>query len=435
MDSRIKTRQVIVLAVGMFIFTLGFGVIIPVMPYYANTLGATALDLGLLMATYSAMQLICAPVWGTISDKIGRKPVMMIGLTGFGLSFTVTGLSSNPIALAISEVIGHWTGLTPHIGVLFLSEVIGGSLSSGIYPATLAFIADITKPEERGKLMGQMGAASGLGIIVGPAISGFLTTWGLTLPFFVTAGIGLTMAVLTFAMLPESRVPGQRSEAVKKSSIRGALKSSLGFIFLLMLLIGFAAALIDGTFGYFLMGKFGLSDQPASVPIGYWTVQMTGPGVMGIVFTFMGITGIVCQGLLVGKTIARLGEEKTIITGLIIYGIGIIAIYFSIGLVTLALFTCLIEVGFSLVFPSLNTLVSKKTDADHQGEVMGIMGSFNSLGRVAGPPAGGLMYAVSMGLPYFVSGILGLTAAAAMAIITMKEKPTNKPLPIPPINP
>lgn len=431
MDNRIKTRQVIVLAVGMFIFTLGFGVIIPVMPYYANNLGATALDLGLLMATFSAMQFLCAPVWGAISDRIGRKPVMMIGLTGFGLAFTVTGLSSEPAALAISEVIGHWTGLTPHIGVLFISEVIGGTLSSGIWPATLAFIADITRPEERGPLMGQMGAASGLGVIVGPAISGFLTMWSLTLPFFVTAGIGLSMAVLTYLVLPESRVPGQASEKAKKTSMLAAMKTSLGFIFLLTMLISFAAAMIDGTFGYFLMGKFGLSDQPAPVPVLLWTIQMTGPGVMGVVFTFMGITGVVCQGLLVGKAINTLGEQKTIVVGLLIYGAGIIAMCFAVGIATLALFVCLIEVGFGLVFPSLNTLVSKRTDPDHQGEMLGVMGSFNSLGRVIGPPAGGLMYAVHIALPYVVSGILGFIAAAIMTLLMRAQKRKAEPLPTP----
>lgn len=411
-----------VLAVGMFVFTLGFGVIIPVMPYYANKLGATALDLGLLMATFSAMQLVCAPLWGAISDRIGRKPVMMVGLTGFGLAFTVTGLSSEPAALAISEVISHWTGLTPHIGVLFISELIGGTLSSGIYPATLAFVADITKPEERGGLMGQMGAASGLGIIVGPAISGFLTAWGLTAPFFLTAGIGLSTAICCYFLLPESRRPEAKADIKKKTSMLTALRSSLCFIFLLMLLIGFAAALIDGTFGYFLMGKFGLSDQPAAVPVLWWTAQMTGPGVMGLVFAFMGLSGIVCQGLLVGKAIERLGEERTIVAGLALYGVGIIAMFFAVGLVSLAVFTCLIEVGFSLVFPGLNTLVSRKTDADHQGEVMGVLGSFNSLGRVAGPPAGGLLYAFTPGLPYFVSGLLGLAAAGAMAALTRLEK-------------
>lgn len=422
MDSKIRTRQILVLAVGMFIFTLGFGVIIPVMPYYANNLGATALDLGLLMATFSLMQFICAPIWGAISDRIGRKPVMMIGLTGFGFAFTVMGFSSEPYMLAISELIGHYTGLTPHIGVLFVSEIIGGTISSGIWPATLAFIADITRPEERGNLMGQMGAASGLGIIIGPVISGFLTAWGLTVPFFATAAIGFTTALLCLFLLPESRKPDATVKAEKKIKMAEALKSELGFVCILTLLIAFAAALIDGTFGYFLMGRFGLSDVASPINALFYTISMTGPGVMGVVFAFMGITGIICQGLIVGKAMTRLGEERTIVLGLIIYSIGIILMCFATGLVSLILFVCLLEIGFGLVFPSINTLVSKKTDPEHQGAMMGVVGSFNSLGRVIGPPAGGFLFTIAMALPYFLSGALGFIAALVMAVLARKGK-------------
>lgn len=421
MDSRIKTQQIGVLAVGMFIFTLGFGIIVPVMPYYANGLGATALDLGLLMATFSAMQFVCAPFWGALSDRWGRKPVMMIGLAGFGLSFTCTGLSSQPWALSLSETIGGFTGLSPHIGVLFVSELIGGGLSSGIFPATLAFIADISTPEERGGLMGTMGAASGLGIIVGPAISGFLTAWGLTLPFFAAAGIGFATAALSYVLLPESRMPGTyRGE--RKIPMLSVLSTPIAFVFVLTLLIGFAGALIDGTFGYFLMGKFGLSDLPAPVHIydsllSDSTISLSGPGVMGVVFTVMGITGIVCQGLIVGRAITWLGEELTIVCGLALYSTGLVLIYFAGGLLTLALFACLIEVGFGLVFPSINTLVSKRTDPDHQGAIQGVVGSFNSLGRVIGPPAGGILFAASMALPYVASAALGFLAAGAMLFV------------------
>ncbi len=178
MDTKLKSRQIVLLAAGAFIFTLGFGIIVPVMPYYANSLGAVAFDLGLLMATFSVMQFIFAPLWGRVSDRIGRKPVMMVGLLGFGLSFTITGLSSQPQMLAISEMIGHFTGLTPHIGVLFCSELVGGTLSAGIWPAVLAYIADITEPGERGDLMGRWRRLGSWSIISAPQ-SGFIATLGL----------------------------------------------------------------------------------------------------------------------------------------------------------------------------------------------------------------------------------------------------------------
>lgn len=424
MNSKIKSQQVMVLAAGMFIFTLGFGVIVPVMPYYASDLGATAFDLGLLMATFSVMQFVCAPFWGALSDRIGRKPVIMVGLLGFATSFIITGFSSHPVMLSISETIGQVTGLSPHIGVLFISELIGGTLSAGIFPAILAFIADITKPEERGSLMGLMGAASGLGIIFGPALSGFVASAGITVPFFAAAGIALANAALSFVLLPESRVPGPVTEAPQKIGMINAVRSSLGIIFLLTLFISFAGAFIDSTFAYFVMDKFHMKSEVASpIPALHTSVMLTGPGVMGVVFTAMGIIGVLCQGLLVGKMINRFGEHITILIGLMLSGIGLLLLLESMGLVSLVLFTCLISIGFGLVNPSLNTLVSKKTDAENQGAMLGVLGSFNSLGRAIGPPVGGLLYSVAMWLPYVVSAAIGVIAAGVLYVSQRGEGP------------
>lgn len=417
MDTSIKTRQIALLAAGMFIFTLGFGIIVPVMPYYANNLGATALDLGLLMATFSVMQFIFAPVWGVISDRIGRKPVMIIALCGFGLSFTITGSSSHPALLAISELIGGFTGLTPHIGVLFISELVGGTLSAGIWPAVMAYIADITKPEERGGLMGLMGAASGLGIIFGPAISGFVSaSFGLTTPFYAAAALAFLIAVFSYPLLPESHKPGREIKKEKKIPMMEALRTTFGLIFMLMLFISFAGAFIDGTFAYFVMDKFGLTDNPSSMPFISGNVIMTGPGVMGLVFTFMGIIGVLCQGLLVGRAISVLGEVKTIVAGLIIVGAGLFLLVLSIELVTLIGFVCLIGIGSGLVNPSINTLVSRKTDAENQGAMLGVLGSFGSFGRAIGPPVGGMLYMVNMALPYVSSAVISLAASAVFYV-------------------
>ncbi|MCD1295838.1 MFS transporter [Methanocella sp. CWC-04] len=411
----VRSQQVIILALSMFIFTLGFGIIIPVMPYYAGNLGATAFELGLLMATFSVMQFVCAPFWGRVSDKIGRKPVMMIGLFGFGFSFTITGLST-----------ALW--------MLFVSELIGGALSAGIWPSVLAFIADITKPSERGGLMGLMGAASGFGIIFGPAISGVLTIWGLSAPFFGAAGVAIFTMVLTFILLPESRSFNPGNKSVDKISMIAALKTPLGALFLLMLLISFAGACIDGTFAFFVMDKFGLSEESSDIPFFNGSITMTGPGVMAIVFTFIGIMGIIVQGVLVGKLILRFGEEKTIIAGLIIVAVGLGFLIFASGLETLVLYTCLIVVGSGLANPCLNSLVSKGTDSENQGAVMGILGSFSSLGRILGPPVGGFAFNIYTGLPYIGTAFLSIVGAFVISylaknggIVNEKEKVTVKP--------
>ena len=181
----VKGRQMTVLMMSMFIFTLGFGIIIPVIGYYTKSMGAGALELGLLMASMSAMQFLFAPLWGRVSDRIGRKPVLLAGLLGFALTFIMVGVSTQ-------------------LWMLFVALIIGGILTASIWPAVLAYIADITTHEERGSLMGYAGAASGLGIIAGPAISSVLTTWGMTVPFFTSAALGLVTAIAGFMFLPES---------------------------------------------------------------------------------------------------------------------------------------------------------------------------------------------------------------------------------------
>jgi MFS family permease len=193
-----------------------------------------------------------------------------------------------------------------------------------------------------------------------------------------------------------------------------ALKTTLGIIFLLSLFISFAGAFIDSTFAYFVMDRFGLTDAPSAMPLLGGSLTMTGPGVMGVVFATIGVIGVLCQGLLVGRIMAAIGEVKTIVAGLAFVGTGLLLLLVSVDLLTLIIFIAFIGIGSGLVNPSLNTLVSKKTDADNQGAMLGVLGSFNSLGRAIGPPAGGLLYMVNMALPYVVSA--GISAIAAVIL-------------------
>jgi DHA1 family multidrug resistance protein-like MFS transporter len=397
----IKAQQMLVLLTSMFIFTLGFGIVVPILGYFVKGMGATALDLGLLLALLSAMELIFAPFWGRVSDRVGRKLVMMIGLAGFGLCFIVLGFSTQ-------------------LWMLYVAEFFGGMLTAGIWPASLAYIADITGQKERGRLIGMMGAASGLGYIMGPTISSVFSIWGLAAPFFGSAALAFMTLVLMLLWLPESRVPVAHAPACKRMLASAALSSSLGTLFFFTLFISFAIACIDSTMAYFIMDRFGLTSQPSSIPVLSGSMTLTGPQVMGIVFTALGIIGALCQAVLVGKAMQRFGEEKTIVIGLVFLAIGMALLQLSSGLVSLIVFTGLMMVGASLVNPSINTLASKRTDADHQGAVMGMLGSFNSLGRVLGPLAGGFAYLISMSLPYLSSALIALLSAAALSFQTKK---------------
>jgi multidrug resistance protein len=405
----LKRQALLVLAVANVIFTLGFGIIIPVLPYYSRNLGADAFMLGLLMASFSLMQFIFAPYWGQLSDRIGRKPVLAVGLIGFGLSFIIFGLASS-------------------LWMLFLSRIVGGILSAGIFPASFALIADVVEPGERGKIMGWMGAASGLGIIFGPAVCGVFVPFGISVPFFVAGALALVTVAALYFVMPESRAVTIDMHKQKASllstlgTVWTSLKTPLGIFFLLSMGICFALSVYEGTFSYFIMDKFGLTENPSMIAVLNGTMQSTGPTVMAILFTVMGIVSVLCQGVLVGATIKRLGEEKTTIVGLLLAAVGLVLVLVSPELVTMIISACLIGIGSGLVNPSISSLVSRRTDSEKQGSTLGVLGSYNSLGRIVGPPAGGWVYDMNLYMPYVSSAILLVMGAVAVIFISRGKK-------------
>lgn len=409
----LKRQQILILAIANVIFTLGFGIIIPVLPYYSRNLGADAFTLGLLMASFSLMQFIFAPYWGMLSDRIGRKPVLAIGLIGFGLSFIIFGLSTQ-------------------LWMLFVSRIVGGALSAGIFPASFALIADISEPGERGKIMGWMGAASGLGIIFGPAICGVFVPFGMSVPFFVAGAIALVTVAALYVVMPESRAVTIDMH-VQKTSIKDSfkaivtyLRTPIGIFLLLTMLINFALACYDGTFSYFLMDRFHLSSETAStVPMLSFinfSMSATGPTLMAILFTAMGVVMLLGQGVLVGMALQYLKEEKTVIAGLLLSCAGLMAVLVAPDFILLLLAACVIGVGSGLVMPSLSSYISNRTDKNSQGSALGVMGSYNSLGRIVGPPVGGFAYDMNMAYPYISSAILLVMGALSVVFIMRGAK-------------
>jgi MFS family permease len=425
---QVKARQTIVLITSIFIFTLGFGIIIPILPYYTKSVGATAFDLGLLLATFSFLQFFCGPFWGKISDKVGRKPVMMAGLLGFAIAFTIIGFSG---------------GMQHGLSMMYLAVIIGGSFSAGILPAALAFIADITRSRERARLMGLMGAATGIGLILGPFISSVLSVFGLSAPFFVAASISIITMIAGYALLPESVSQERRLNAkdvmlplfvagmVKDTfaQMLSALWTPVGVFLAVTLIISFAIAGFEGTFAYFIMDRFGLTSEVSPVQIFNSTVSLTGPNVMGIVFALMGAVSVLCQGLIVGRAIEYLKVEKVILIGLFICAAGLLLMLVARDLGSLILYICVISVGSGLIFPCLNTVVSERTDENNQGVVMGIMGSYGNFGRILGPPIAGYTYGLNLNLPYFISAaIMAFSSIAIILLIRIDQKKDERKL-------
>ena len=354
----------------MFLVMVGFGIIIPVLPFYAEDLGASPTELGLLMAVYSFMQFLFAPMWGRISDRIGRKPVIMIGILGLAISFFMIALSSQ-------------------LWMLFAARVIGGFLSAANMPTIMAYVADITSEEDRGKGMGIIGASVGLGFIFGPAIGGIFSHISLQTPFYVSGISSLLTFFIVMGILKESLSPKSKNiqQTADRTPLRHALHSPHSFLFILQLITTLSLASLEATFAYFAADKAGLG-----------TVEL------GYIFMIMGLAGALVQGGLVGILTKKYGEGFVIQIGLAVSALGFGLILLVDNFVTAAIFLTIFGLGNGVIRPSVSSLLTKTATAGH-GSTTGLLSSFDSLGRIIGPPLGGWLFSMFIGLPY-VSGIV-----------------------------
>ena len=359
-----------ILFVVMFLVMVGFGIIIPVLPFYAEEIGANPTELGLLMAVYSLMQLIFAPIWGQVSDRIGRKPVMMIGITGLALSFFIQAVSTE-------------------LWMLFAARILGGILSSANMPTAMAYVADITTEENRGKGMGIVGAATGLGFVFGPAIGGIFSKISLSMPFYLASGSSLITLVLVFLLLKEST---NKKSTIKRDSIWKAFNSRVSVLFFVQLLISLSLSGLEATFAYFAAKRAGLE----STQLGY-------------IFMIMGFGSALVQGGLVGKLTKKYGESAVIQGGIIVSALGFGLILLVHNFSTAAIFLTIFGLGNGVIRPSVSSLITKMSTTGH-GSSTGLLSSFDSLGRIMGPPIGGWLFSLSIGLPYISGAVISMAA-------------------------
>ena len=355
---------------------LGFGIIIPNLAYYAKEIGATTTEIAILMSIYSGMQLLFAPIWGRLSDKHGRKPAILLGLLG------------NAVALVSF-------GLAKAYGWLFIARCGAGIASAAVLPSVMAYVADITTAEERGRGMGLMGAAMGLGFILGPAIGGVMGSHNM--PFFVAGGLSLLTFLFALVLLPESLQKGltdeeleDRHEWISPREIfrQTTLKSPLTPLFLVAFFSTFSFAGLEMTFPLFIEDKWDYGERE-----------------MGWMFMFMGAIVVPLQGGLLGRLINRFGERRIILTGLLLNALGMVLLLKAYAFVTLTVYLTITGIGNQLIRPTNTSWISKQTRIG-QGAAIGIMDAFLSLGRILGPLLGGWLYAKEA-YPYAVlAGIL-----------------------------
>lgn len=378
-----RNAPLIALFLVLFVVSVGFGLVIPILPLLAREYGASAFMLGLMTASYAVVQFLFAPVWGQISDRMGRKRVLMIGITGLALSFLFMGFAPN-----------YWT--------LFAARVLGGVLSSATLPAAQAMAAELSGSANRAKAMGLMGAAFGTGFIFGPLIGGVLTPFGFAVPF-VTGGImGLLTVLLSAWVLREPPKRGGSPEQTGQEeqagaggtfvNMRRALAGSGRPYYLLAFIIMFAQSSQMTSLAYLLTDRFGAESS-----------------MIGVVFALNGAVGAIMQGAAIGPIIDRLGEMSTMLAGL---ALGALA---YVGIVTSPLFGLTVTaivvtaVSMALTRPPATSILSKVTELP-QGITMGLQGAFDSLGRVIGPLWAGYAYDLNQSLP-FLSSAVALAAA------------------------
>lgn len=377
----------------VFIDLLGFGIIIPLLPFYAEYLHADPFTVGLVMATYSLAQLIAAPFWGGMSDRIGRRPVLLITLGGAAASYV-------------------WLGFVDSLAALFAARALGGAMAGNISTA-FAYMADITTKENRAKGMGLIGAAFGLGFIAGPAIGGLLAganpaTANYSLPAFAAAGLSLFALILAIFILKESlskeiraRIAARPPEQRFRRLLETLKTPKLGFLVMLSFAATFVFAGMEATFAMWAERTYA------------W-----GPQQIGFLFAGVGLISAAIQGGLIGRLARRFGEEKLIIQGSVALAFGMILIPFSEHLWILAIAMAVLAYGFSTLSPSLNSLISLQVDEENQGAVMGITRSATTLARVVGPGWAGLLFAqLGKDWPYFTGGIVMLFVAILSVFI------------------
>jgi MFS transporter, DHA1 family, tetracycline resistance protein len=385
--------------VALFLIVLidlvGFGLVIPLLPFYAERFGASPAAVTMLLATYSFGQFLMAPVWGRLSDRYGRKPILLTSL-----------------CFSIGSYL--WMGFAGALWMLFAARLLAG-VGAGNITAAQAYIADVTPPERRAKGMGLIGAAFGLGFTIGPALGGLISGENpelidLARPPLVAAGFSAIALILTLVRLPESLPPAARSGVERPSRLvlaRSAFaRPALRQLVILFFITIAAFAGMESTFALWAEGAFG------------W-----GPKTVGFTFFYLGLILAAMQGGLVGKLAERYGEARLVTAGAGLIAAGLFAIPLSMSPPYVLLASALLAAGMGLLNPSINSLLSLHAGADERGGILGVSQSAGSLARIVGPiVAGALFNEFGRNAPYYLDAVV-MAGVLLLALRIPRERP------------
>ncbi|HQW06668.1 MAG TPA: MFS transporter [Flavobacteriales bacterium] len=366
-----------ILFLTVFMDLLGFGLVIPILPTYATQLGASSFEVGLVMAVYALMNFVFSPFWGTMSDRLGRRPVIAFTVLITALGFL---LLANAHSLAL----------------LFAARMLAGIGSANI-AASQAYITDVTPPEGRAKALGMIGAAFGLGFIFGPPVGGFIKEqYGMDAVGYTAMSLSLINLMLILILLPESLKEKDPNNKLELKPVTGAIKAlrndRFRDLFITTFIYIMAFSMMQITVALLWEQHYGLNEAH-----------------IGYMFAFIGLSSAIVQGGLVGWLSRTFGEPKLMVIGSVLCGTGLLLTPF----VPYAYFVPLAFIPMLLLafangcmMPSISSLLSRNATNKEQGQVLGMNQSFGSLARIAGPTAGGFLYGLHFTGPYIAGALL-----------------------------
>jgi len=401
-----KKSRLLTIFLIVFIDLLGFSLILPLLPYYAETYGATPTIVGLLVASYAAAQLIGAPLLGRLSDRIGRRPVLLISVIGTGIGFLLLGFA-DPIGNLLASWIAPQAVNAFVIGVLFLSRIIDG-LTGGNITVAQAYITDVTDDQNRAKGLGLIGAAFGLGFIIGPAVGGALSKWGYSLPAFVAASVSFINVLMIFFFLPESlpaerrgAASGQNRPPFTYNALKEALKRpKVGPLLQVRFFFALAFATFQSIFALYAQ-SIGLSSQTT-----------------GILLAYVGVLAVVTQAGLIGFLTRRFRENTLLITGLWVMAGSLLAWAFTSQLWFLVVLILPLAIAGGVSNTIIQSATTKTVSRLEVGGILGITASLEAVTRVIAPIAGGYLL---QNLGVWAPGIFSVLLMAWTIVIAYRR--------------
>ncbi|TWT04786.1 MFS transporter [Planomicrobium sp. CPCC 101079] len=388
MATKSNNFALYVLMFNMFIAMSGIGLILPIMPAYLETFGVAGQALGTLIATFALAQFLFSPISGQLSDKYGRKNLIVFGLIVFGLSQLVFGLATD-------------------LWILYLARFFTGLGSAFLIPPMMAFVADITTYEERGRGMGLLGASMSLGFTIGPGVGGFLAGVSLQFPFYVASSVALIAAAISFFVLPNI-VPSVPNNREKRENLFRQMKRSTATPYFIMLLV-------------MLLFSFGLANFQSTISLYVDHKYNYTPTDIAVLMTVGGFAGVIVQTFIIERLFKRYGEMKIILVNLIILSITMVAVLFVDTYWTILLVSSVFFTAAALLRPAINTLISKLA-GDEQGFAAGMNNAYMSLGTMIGPTLAGILFDVNISFPYIAGTVILLGCFFLANIWSLKKQ-------------